>query len=54
MKTKTIVAAVLLTLAPSFAMAMGCHGGHGQQAASCASGSSWSADAGKCVSDQNA
>ncbi len=54
MKTKTILAAIALTLAPTVTLAMGCNYDKHQQAASCQTGSSWDADLGKCVADQNA
>ena len=54
MTTKTILTAIALTLAPTISLAMGCEHGQHKQAASCASGSSWDSDLGKCVADQNA
>ncbi len=51
MKTKIFAAALALTLMPSVAAAMGCHGGAHQQAASCQAGSSWDADKGACVAN---
>lgn len=50
MTIKTTVAALLLTLAPGLAIAMGCQGDHGQQAAiSCAEGTMWDAEESACV-----
>ncbi len=51
MKTKTILAAIALTLAPTFAFAMGCGADHNQQASSCKAGTSWDADTGSCKAD---
>ncbi|MBT0957141.1 adenylosuccinate lyase [Alphaproteobacteria bacterium KMM 3653] len=50
MKTKTVLAALALTLAPTLALAMGCGSEHSQEASiSCADGTTYDADAGKCV-----
>ncbi len=50
MKTKTLVVALALTLAPTLTLAMGCSNGkHQQQAMSCAEGSVFDADKGTCV-----
>ncbi|WP_308914786.1 hypothetical protein [Jannaschia sp. LMIT008] len=53
-KTKTILAALVLTAAPLAAAAQGCNYDKYQQAQSCAPGSSWNADEGKCLADANA
>lgn len=47
-KTKTILAVVALALTPTLAAAE-CSFGKHQQAATCATGSVWDADTGKCV-----
>ena len=50
MKLKFTLAAAILAFGPSFANAMGCERGHGdQQAMSCAEGLVWDADKGSCV-----
>jgi len=51
MTTKTILTAIALTLAPTISLAMGCQGGHGQQASSCKAGTSWDVTSGTCVPD---
>jgi len=51
MNTKIILATLALTLSPTIATAMGCSGSDHKQAASCQIGSSWDADAGKCVAN---
>lgn len=51
MNTKIILAALALTLAPTFASAMGCDKGAHKQAASCQIGSTWDAATGTCVAD---
>ena len=49
-KTKTLLAALALTVAPTLAMAMGCSGyGHETPAQSCIAGTAWDADKGACV-----
>ena len=47
---KTILAALVLTVAPAIAMAE-CSYGKQAQTATCADGSKWDASAGKCVTD---
>jgi hypothetical protein len=47
MKTKTILAVLALSLAPTFAYASCRDGAH--QASSCKAGTAWDADAGACV-----
>ena len=51
MKTKTILAALALTIAPSLALAMGCSGYNhtSQQAMSCADGTVWDATTQTCI-----
>ncbi|GGX48309.1 hypothetical protein GCM10007385_15210 [Tateyamaria omphalii] len=50
MKTKTLVVALALTLAPTLTFAMGCnYGKHEQQAMSCAEGTVYDADTNRCV-----
>jgi hypothetical protein len=49
MKTKTLLAALALVVAPSLALAGGCSGGHGEASMSCAVGSEYDATSGKCV-----
>lgn len=49
MTIKTAAFAALLTFVPALAMAEGCGWGHSQQAMSCASGTTYDADQGKCV-----
>lgn len=46
---RTIVIATVLTFAPAFAFAMGCHGTGHETVASCPTGQSWDADSGSCV-----
>jgi hypothetical protein len=47
---KTLSIAVLLTLAPTLSLAMGCdHAGKNKQAMTCAAGTSYDADARACV-----
>lgn len=53
MKTKTILAAIALTLAPTISFAMGCSGDHAKQASSCKVGTSWDAASGTCTPDAN-
>ncbi|WP_299040997.1 hypothetical protein [uncultured Tateyamaria sp.] len=51
MKTKTVLVALALTLAPSLSLAMGCnYGKHEQQAMSCADGTVYDAGSKSCVS----
>ena len=51
MKTKTVLVALALTLAPTLSLAMGCHyGKHEQQAMSCADGTVYDAASKSCVS----
>lgn len=49
MKIKLAVVAVALTLAPTLSLAAGCSYGKQQQAMTCATGSIYDAEAGKCV-----
>ena len=50
MKTKTVLVALALTLAPTLSLAMGCnYGKHEQQAMSCAPGSTYDAATNTCV-----
>ena len=50
MKTKTVLVALALTLAPTLGLAMGCnYGKHEQQAMSCAPGSTYDAATNTCV-----
>ena len=52
MKTKLLLATLALAVAPTFAAAMGCSYGHTKTeevAMSCAEGSTYSADEGRCV-----
>ncbi len=49
MKTKTMLVAVALTLAPTLSLAMGCNHSKQQQAMSCAEGSVYDAEKGTCV-----
>ncbi|SFR53856.1 hypothetical protein [Litoreibacter janthinus] len=48
MKTKTLLAALALTLTPAIASAECAFGQH-KQAASCQAGSTWDAEKGACV-----
>lgn len=51
MKTKTVLVALALTLAPTLSLAMGCnYGKHEQQAMSCADGTVYDAASKSCVS----
>ncbi|MEM8655860.1 MAG: carbohydrate-binding module family 14 protein [Pseudomonadota bacterium] len=50
MKTKTVLVALALTLAPTLSLAMGCNYGKEQQAMSCATGTVYDADTKTCVS----
>lgn len=47
---KTLLAALVLSLAPTLALAMGCSSGHGQTSSACAAGQSYDAATGTCVS----
>ena len=50
MKIKTLTFAIALTALPSFAFAMGCARGHGQdQAMSCAQGSAYDSATDSCL-----
>ncbi|MEO1425128.1 MAG: adenylosuccinate lyase [Pseudomonadota bacterium] len=50
MKTKTVLAALALTLAPTLGLAAGCnYGKQEQQAMSCAPGTSFDAATNSCV-----
>ncbi|MEL6463334.1 MAG: carbohydrate-binding module family 14 protein [Pseudomonadota bacterium] len=49
MKTKTVLVALALTLAPTLSLAMGCNYGKEQQAMSCAEGTVFDADTNTCV-----
>ncbi len=49
MTFKTVLAAALLAMAPSFALAMGCSDHSAEQASSCIDGFVWDKDAGTCV-----
>ncbi len=50
MKIKTTLAAALLALSPSIALAMGCsEGGHEQVTMSCADGTVFDSEKGVCV-----
>ncbi|MEM6373175.1 MAG: adenylosuccinate lyase [Pseudomonadota bacterium] len=50
MKTKTVLVALALTLAPTLSMAMGCNYGHSeQQAMSCAAGTTYDAGTKTCL-----
>lgn len=49
MKTKTVLMALALTLAPALAVAEGCSFGKHQQAMSCAAGTTYDADTNSCV-----
>lgn len=52
MKTKTLLATLALTLAPTFALAEGCGFGHAKSdtaSMSCVNGSVYDADAQRCV-----
>lgn len=50
MKTKTVLVALALTLAPALALAEGCnYGKHEQQAMSCAAGTTFDAASNTCV-----
>ena len=49
MKLTTLLTVLVLTTAPSLAMAMGCSDGHQEAAMSCADGSTWDADSKTCV-----
>ncbi|KMW57157.1 hypothetical protein AIOL_002118 [Candidatus Rhodobacter oscarellae] len=50
MKIKTTLAAAILVLSPTFAMAMGCSGyGHTEQAMSCAEGTAFDEKTGTCI-----
>ena len=50
MKTKTVLVALALTLAPTLSLAMGCNYGKHEQAMSCAAGTVYDADTKTCVS----
>ncbi|MEX0309792.1 MAG: hypothetical protein AB3N17_06030 [Tateyamaria sp.] len=51
MKTKTVLVALALTLAPTLSFAAGCNYGKiEQQAMSCADGTVYDADSNSCVS----
>ena len=49
MKTKTVLAALALTLAPTLGLAQGCNYGKHQQAMSCAPGTVYDAGTQSCV-----
>lgn len=49
MKTKTLIAALALTLAPALAVAQGCSYSKQQQAMSCADGTTYDRDSNTCV-----
>lgn len=50
MKTKTVLVALALTLAPTLSVAMGCnYGKQEQQAMSCAPGTTFNAETNTCV-----
>ncbi|MCG6904343.1 MAG: carbohydrate-binding module family 14 protein [Rhodobacter sp.] len=50
MSIKTTLAAAILALAPTFAIAQGCHSDHGtEQAMSCSDGLVWDPATGACV-----
>ena len=49
MKTKTVLVALALTLAPALAFAQGCNYGKSQQAMSCAEGTVYDTATGTCV-----
>lgn len=53
MKTKTILAAIALMLAPTVTLAMGCGADHAKQASSCKAGFSWDVASGGCKADAN-
>lgn len=48
MKTRTLLAALALTVAPTLALAMGCSG-HDTTAQSCVAGTVWDGEKGACV-----
>ncbi|WP_299614095.1 hypothetical protein [uncultured Tateyamaria sp.] len=51
MKTKTVMVALALTLAPTLTLAMGCnYGTKDKQAMSCAAGTTYDANSNSCVS----
>ena len=50
MKTKTLLAALALSVAPTLALAMGCSGyDHTTSAQSCIQGTVWDSEKGACV-----
>lgn len=49
MTAKTLLTALVLAAAPTFAAAAGCSWGSSQSAASCADGTVWDAAAQRCV-----
>ena len=49
MNMKSMMIAGILVLTPMAGFAMGCSGGHGKQAMSCAEGTIYDADKGACV-----
>ncbi|WP_204114676.1 hypothetical protein [Shimia biformata] len=49
MKTKSLICAFLLALAPVSAMAMGCGPDHFDQTASCKAGTVWDSTSRTCV-----
>lgn len=49
MKTRTILCVIALTMAPTFAAAMGCGPDHREQVSSCAEGQVWNDTLATCV-----
>ena len=49
MKTRTLLAALALTIAPTITLAMGCSGGEHAQTSSCKAGTTWDAASASCV-----
>ena len=49
MKIKTLAIALALTALPSLSLAMGCSGNKHEQAMTCGEGTTYAADAGKCL-----